>query len=1196
MGVNGIYGLSGSGLDIDSMVKAGMLSKKNEYDKMQQKYTANEWKKAEYLDLYGQVQTFSLSTLSQYKMSNSMNARGATSSNDAIVSATANATAANMTHYVEVGQLASAAYLIGTEQLKAQNLGDTNSVQLADALFSDFKSRETTSSETNGDYTTDSSKISAKLTELGATFDSSNGTYASMLVKNDGTTVVTNSTGNYTAFYDGSGTLFKTATLNSDGTVTVKDVLRNKTSSATKMITASSELSVTSKDATLITYKDADGKTNVVDGDTVAFSFSVGDGGSGDELVSSNENLFDISISTNVSLTETHTVEVTKAVERAKVSGSETILNGSQDASRLFAKMFDMDSDDFANAMTRLVKDKDNGTHATETAFSFEIGIDAEHTTDINITYADLASDVSINEMVKNLNKKISTAISEAGTEDLKNSLRKMQVEFRDGTLSFVNTQYGSDSTIQFGISTANGFTIPKTPEVIQATPLLDMTTNTKLIEYMGSLGQVYSSTTNLEFSYTVTDGYDGTNTVNSSVSMAFSDISTLSVGEFIDKLNKEFEKAGADIKAEYVWADDLKDSGTIQFSTSYVDSGSSLKFDVSGSGDSKKFAAGLFGLLDSNHDIISDGTVTQPGTSIDNTEVTASLTSFFGLVEDNNSYTTSDVGVNGNVTVDGVSYDLEGTNSLTIKSEGGGRITYKFVDGSTGTGTVSNVGPSNNIDVTYAQLANGYTFNDLVSNINNFGTNIRAAYDSVQDRFSIFNKESGSSNQIILKMNEDDSGASRAAEFFTRMGLAESANGEIKSKSTTSTTSTSTAEPRCMTQDEANAILDGNKAYPQKLYLRERTGIGDEEASEDYIEVLLTSQTEDGNRLYSNSAGIKGYMSVNGDPVGAVFNDNTWGNSYNVYILDNPAEEEEAENGYDTYTFKLGMQSIVSGTNAVAKIDGVDYTDLDSNSVNVNGVIYKFNATTSSLTEDGKVDSTTGSKISVTVTQDAEAIVDKVKSFVEDYNKLLTKLYEWYDTKPNSNYKPLTDTQKESMKDEQIEKWEAKAKEGLLYHDKTLGKIIDELRDAVGDRIEGIVGNYNTVYSIGISTTGSKGQLTLDEDKLRAAIAADSDSVYNIFAKLDKDDQYSNNGIAQRIGDVLSQGMKDIKSVSGSTAEITEDSDLNNLLRELQTKMSNFKKMMAAFEEKLYKKYDAMESSLALLGAQLNYVTGAYQ
>ena len=47
--------------------------------------------------------------------------------------------------------------------------------------------------------------------------------------------------------------------------------------------------------------------------------------------------------------------------------------------------------------------------------------------------------------------------------------------------------------------------------------------------------------------------------------------------------------------------------------------------------------------------------------------------------------------------------------------------------------------------------------------------------------------------------------------------------------------------------------------------------------------------------------------------------------------------------------------------------------------------------------------------------------------------------------------------------------------------------------------------------------------------------------------------------------------------------------------MRDLQTKMSNFKSMMNAFEDKLYKKYDAMETMLAGLGVQLNYVTSAF-
>ena len=180
-------------------------------------------------------------------------------------------------------------------------------------------------------------------------------------------------------------------------------------------------------------------------------------------------------------------------------------------------------------------------------------------------------------------------------------------------------------------------------------------------------------------------------------------------------------------------------------------------------------------------------------------------------------------------------------------------------------------------------------------------------------------------------------------------------------------------------------------------------------------------------------------------------------------------------------------------------------------------------------------------------------------------------------------------------MKEEQIEKWEEKAKQGLLYHDATLAKIIGDMRSAISTPIEGVEGKYNSAYSIGIGTTGIKGQLTLDETKLRNALSEDSDSVYNVFAKLDANDETDRNGIAQRLG-VFTASTKLIRERAGSSTDITEDSDLNNLLRELQTKMSNFKKMMSSFEDALYKKYDAMESALAKLGMQLNFVTGSFQ
>ena len=534
-----------------------------------------------------------------------------------------------------------------------------------------------------------------------------------------------------------------------------------------------------------------------------------------------------------------------------------------------------------------------------------------------------------------------------------------------------------------------------------------------------------------------------------------------------------------------------------------------------------------------------------------DNLNIGDALGNYLGLTEsptNSHSFMNSDsvvAGTNAKFFFDGeykenttnvytdteTTYDADGTTIL-----GTSEVQYEFINPGEAFSTYKD---AKTISLTYDQLKNGYTFNDLAVDINSLGTNVRASYDSVQDRFSIYNKKSGSANQIRLTMKDQN-----AADFFESLDLFQSIEGER----------------------QPNAL-----------------------------------DTSDLSKWYAN--------------------------------------------------FVVGETSILTGTDAIAKIDGVDYTGLEANAVTVNGVSYTFNSVTHNLTEANEkgekfVDSSSAkdgmSKVTVNITQDTTKIADNVKSFVEKYNTLLSKLYEWYNEKPNSDYKPLTESQKSTMKDEQIEKWEEKAKAGLLYHDRTLGNLITEIRKAVTEKVEGITGQYNNIFALGISTTGLKGQLTIDETKLNEAIAADPDAVYNIFARLDSGEKYyrlkdkttgkeiwsltplgsedrptskyeevkgsdgkvmtktnersSYNGIAQRLGDILTKGLKNIKSVSGSTAEVSEDSELNNLMRELQTKMSNFQTMLKAFESRLYKKYDAMESALALLGAQLNYVTGAFQ
>ena len=84
MGVNGIYGLSGSGIDVESMVKVGMMTKQSEYDKMYKKSIKETWEKEAYASIYSDLSTFK-ETVATYNKQSTMNAMTASSSNTSAV-------------------------------------------------------------------------------------------------------------------------------------------------------------------------------------------------------------------------------------------------------------------------------------------------------------------------------------------------------------------------------------------------------------------------------------------------------------------------------------------------------------------------------------------------------------------------------------------------------------------------------------------------------------------------------------------------------------------------------------------------------------------------------------------------------------------------------------------------------------------------------------------------------------------------------------------------------------------------------------------------------------------------------------------------------------------------------------------------------------------------------------------------------
>ena len=313
--------------------------------------------------------------------------------------------------------------------------------------------------------------------------------------------------------------------------------------------------------------------------------------------------------------------------------------------------------------------------------------------------------------------------------------------------------------------------------------------------------------------------------------------------------------------------------------------------------------------------------------------------------------------------------------------------------------------------------------------------------------------------------------------------------------------------------------------------------------------------------------------------------------------------------------SFETGKMKVAAiGTNAKATIDGKTY-ESDTNKLNVANVIYNFNGV-SAKNADGTYQAST-----ISVSQDTDKIVDNVKKFVETYNTLIDSLNTKYREEKNTDYKPLTKKQEGEMTESQIDKWNEKAKSGLLYHDNNIYSIISDMRESLYTKVDAVdtvlidaKGNkysYNSMSSIGITSSTNQGHITLDEEKLKKALTEDPDCVYQLFAS-DQDStyvagstnknqadtytsksDYLNTGIANRLYNSMTTNISKLESYAGTSKETDDESYLGKLITNMNTKMTSFQTLMKSYESKLYEKYDAMEVALSKLGAQLSYITG---
>lgn len=290
-------------------------------------------------------------------------------------------------------------------------------------------------------------------------------------------------------------------------------------------------------------------------------------------------------------------------------------------------------------------------------------------------------------------------------------------------------------------------------------------------------------------------------------------------------------------------------------------------------------------------------------------------------------------------------------------------------------------------------------------------------------------------------------------------------------------------------------------------------------------------------------------------------------------------------------------------GTDALFDLDGVEDMQRSNNKFSIDGVEYTLKSADA------------GSTVTINVNADTDALVEKIKSFVSKYNEVVIKLTSETLEKRDRDYAPLTDEQKKAMSEEDIKIWEEKAKTGLLRSDNIVNNITGSMRKALSDTISGL---SSSLYKIGI-TTGSydtRGQLVINEDKLKAAIQDNPDMVAQLFTKESeysyeeamndagkKSTRYAESGLAQRLFDIIQDNIRTTRDGNGKKGILLEKAgikgdltDSNNLMNDAiedkETLIDKLLDKLADKENSLYIRFSAMEKALSQMNSQSSWLS----
>lgn len=365
-------------------------------------------------------------------------------------------------------------------------------------------------------------------------------------------------------------------------------------------------------------------------------------------------------------------------------------------------------------------------------------------------------------------------------------------------------------------------------------------------------------------------------------------------------------------------------------------------------------------------------------------------------------------------------------------------------------------------------------------------------------------------------------------------------------------------------------------------------------------VTFTINGKTIDVGKTYAQ-ASIKDVMdAINSSDVGAKM---TYDSLNNQFTLQSKTEGAASSLTVDLSSGlfqSLGITggTYAQGTDAEFTLDGVTGMKRSSNNFTIEGVNYFLKETSATA-------------VSISVEPNIDDVVKNITSFVEKYNSLLDQINGKLNEKYDRSYMPLTDDEKEAMSDKEVEKWEAKAKTGILANDSILSKIVTSMRTALYEKVEGV---SISLYDVGIASSSytDKGKLKIDETKLKNALTNNYDQVVKLFTNESEytyreslDDstkraqRYTESGVAQRLYDIIQDNVRTTRNADGKKGTLLEkagyandSTDYKNLMieqiRSKETLIDALEIKLSAKESAYYLKFSNMERILGEMQSQM--------